>query len=50
MGFVDDLKDIDFNEVLDNAKTYFDELELEGLVGWGCFGLGLILLIFSFLL
>jgi hypothetical protein len=38
------------NNALDNVRDYFEELELEGQVGWGCLVLGIILLAASFVL
>ncbi len=34
----------DFNETLDSLKQYFEELEIEGIIGWICLVLGIILL------
>lgn len=38
------------NNALESIKDYFESLELEGQVGWGCLVLGIILLATSFVL
>ena len=40
----------DFNETLDSIKEYFENLEIEGIIGWVCLVLGIILLALGIIL
>ncbi|MFT4261467.1 MAG: hypothetical protein ACMXX9_03470 [Candidatus Woesearchaeota archaeon] len=46
----DDLKNIDVNQVIDTIKNYFESLEIEGIIGWLCLVLGIILIAVSIIL
>lgn len=46
----DDLKNIDVNQVADTIKDYFENLEIEGVIGWLCLVLGIILIALSIIL